>query len=137
MQSSPVLKGLARQLWTNWFDGSWHYFYSLGGTLPSAGGSYASPALASWGANRVDIFFRGADNTLWQKAWTGSSWSAFYSLGSVVSADVAAVSKANPNTIDIMTSAADHGALGLWWKRYPFTRPCYFEQPGACGVCGE
>jgi hypothetical protein len=34
----------------------------------------SSPAAASWGSNRIDLFVRGTDNTLWHKWWDGADW---------------------------------------------------------------
>ena len=49
--------------------------------LPSAtdwealgGGFNSTPAVVSWGANRLDIFGLGSDNQMYHKAWDGSRW---------------------------------------------------------------
>ena len=31
-------------------------------------------AVASWGANRLDIFGLGTDDQMYHKAWDGSAW---------------------------------------------------------------
>lgn len=50
-------------------------------------GEFSSgPAVASWGANRLDVFIRGAGNQVWHKAWGGSQWSDWESLGGELAA---------------------------------------------------
>src|SRR5262245_36688955 len=34
----------------------------------------SDPVVASWGANRLDIFKRGSDGAVYQKAWDGTRW---------------------------------------------------------------
>jgi hypothetical protein len=41
----------------------------------------------SWGANRIDVFVRGADGATWSTAWTGSVWVAWYPLGGLAASD--------------------------------------------------
>src|SRR5271165_4508147 len=45
-------------------------------TKSTGGNSMKSMAIcvASWGANRLDIFGLGTDNQMYHKAWDGSSW---------------------------------------------------------------
>ena len=73
---------------------------SLGGTLTS------SPAVSSWGTNRVDAFVRGTDNALYQRTWNGTSWGAYTSLGGTITSQPAAVSW-GPNRIDVFARGTD------------------------------
>lgn len=59
-----------------------------------------SPAVASWGVNRLDVFVRGMENALWHKAWTGDAWSGWENLGGGLSSSPAATSWGE-NRIDI------------------------------------
>ena len=47
--------------------GSWGRPLDLGGSLRS------QPAVVSWVRRRLDVFARGADNTLKWRTWTGST----------------------------------------------------------------
>jgi hypothetical protein len=38
------------------------------------GFQYGSPAITSWGTNRLDVFVVGPSNGLYHKAWNGSQW---------------------------------------------------------------
>jgi hypothetical protein len=50
------VRGADNQLYHKWFDGSWHGWKALGGTLASA------PTVSTWGPGRLDVFARGANN---------------------------------------------------------------------------
>ena len=46
------------ELWNRYWDRTyWHQWESLGGELDPS----ATPAASSWGADRLDVFARGAD----------------------------------------------------------------------------
>ena len=63
---------------------SWHRapigssFSSLGGILT------ADPAAVSWGTNRVDVFVRGQDESLFHLDWDANRWSGWSTLGGVL-----------------------------------------------------
>jgi hypothetical protein len=59
---------------------------NLGGELQG------KPTVVSWGPNRIDIFVKGTDNALWHKAWDGSNWTSYESLGGVYKGEPAVVS---------------------------------------------
>ncbi len=83
-------------------------FESLGGVIT------ASPAVASWGPGRLDVFVRGQDNALWQVTWNGASWSGWTGLGGVLAAAPAAVSW-GPNRIDVFVRGVDNA---LWHRAF-------------------
>ena len=62
------VRGNDNTLQHTWYDGDWHDWESLGGTLTS------SPAAVSWGSSRIDIFTRSTNNTLAHK-WFDGGWS--------------------------------------------------------------
>jgi len=80
---------------------------SLGGVLTSG------PDASSWGAARVDVFARGADNGLSQDTWNGTTWTGWSSLGGIVTGDPGAVSWA-PGRIDVFVRGID----GAIYHRY-------------------
>ena len=82
-----------------WWDGAaWHGWEDLGGGLTS------SPAVCSWGENRLDVFVRGEEMQLWQKTWDGNAWSKWQNLGGTLYGDPSAVSWGK-NRIDVFYAA--------------------------------
>lgn len=79
---------------------------SLAGDLTSGSG----PDSASWDSSHVYTFIRGNDNALWYRAWNGSVWSGWQSLGGGMTADPGAVSW-GPNRIDVFIRGNDNA---LW-----------------------
>ncbi len=67
-------------------EDDWIGWENLGGVLTSG------PAVASWQPNRLDVFARGTDNSLYHKWWDGNNWSDWESLGGVLTSAPAAVS---------------------------------------------
>ena len=86
--------------WVGWED--------LGGILTSA------PAVASWQPNRLDVFVRGTDQSLYHKWWDGRSWSIWESLGGILTSAPGAVSW-GPNRIDVFTRGTDQSLYHKWW----------------------
>jgi len=93
------------------FSNTWT---SLGGSLTSG------PDPSSWGANRLDVFLRGASNDLVHTSWNGSSWSSQVSLGGVITSDPGAASW-GPNRIDIFARGQDNGIWHMWWNGYAWS----------------
>ncbi len=50
---------------------------SLGGQLATNTG----PSVCSWGPGRLDVFVQGTNGAMYQKVWSGSSWSGWINLG--------------------------------------------------------
>jgi hypothetical protein len=91
-----------------WFDGTWHSGDNLGGSI------VGDPDLSSWGSGRLDVFARGADNTLQHKWYTDSSgWSGWESLGGSLTSGPGAVSW-GVNRIDVVARDVN-GAVAHWW----------------------
>jgi hypothetical protein len=98
------------QLWSTIaerFSGS-TLFESIGG------GATASPAVASWGANRLDLFVKGTDNALWHRFWDGNSWSGWENLGGALVGGPAAVSW-GPNRLDVFVRGTDNAMYHRFW----------------------
>ena len=84
---------------------------SLGGVATS------DPDVASWAAGRLDVFVRGADNALWHRAWSGTTWLAWESLGGGLASGPGAVSAA-ANRIDVFGRGLDNA---LWHRAWDGT----------------
>jgi hypothetical protein len=83
-------------------------YESLGGVAT------ASPAVASWGPNRLDLFVRGTDNALYHRFWDGSAWSGWESLGGALVGGPAAVSW-GPNRLDVFVEGTDSALYHRFW----------------------
>jgi uncharacterized phage protein gp47/JayE len=80
----------------------------LGGIVTSA------PAVASWGAMRLDVFARGLDGAMWHK-WFDGAWHNWESLGGRLTSAPAAVSR-DTNRIDIVARGTDNALWHRWWN---------------------
>lgn len=86
-----------------------------GGNLGKPGTSTPSaPAIASWGPNRLDIFVRSGTE-LYQKSWTGSSWTNWTSRGGTFKGKPAAVSRAD-GSIDLFGIGSDDGVYHIGYN---------------------
>jgi hypothetical protein len=85
----------------SWDGGGWNGWTSLGGQFSSG------PAVSSWGPNRLDVFGRGLDNTLYTNSWSGSTWSGWRQVSAEpIDSDPAAVSRGT-NRIDLFARHAN------------------------------
>ena len=87
----------------------WSGWENLGGTLTSA------PTVASWQRNRLDVFARGTDQSLFHKYWNGRQWSNWSSLGGNLTSAPAAVSW-GPNRIDVFARGQNQDLIHRWWN---------------------
>jgi hypothetical protein len=88
--------------------GGWGWS-SIGGQLASGTG----PAVCAQDANSLDVFIQGTDHALWHKHFqSGSGWSAWESLGGIITSSPAATSSTS-GVIDVYVRGSD-GAL---WSR--------------------
>jgi hypothetical protein len=90
--------------WSNWIG--------LGGQLASGTG----PAVSSWSAGRLDVFVEGTDGALYQKSWTGTSWSSWHSLGAGLTSSPAAT-VTTPNTANHVYVFV-RGTDGAVWTKH-------------------
>ncbi|HMD81521.1 MAG TPA: hypothetical protein VKE92_09465, partial [Anaerolineales bacterium] len=90
---------------------AWEY---LGGVLTS------SPAAASWGENRIDIFALGTDSQVWQYVWD-NQWFGWYPQGGGdvelggQPEDAPAVSTWSVNQLDLFVRRSDHNLVYKLW----------------------
>ena len=87
----------------------WRGWQDLGGTIK------APPAVASWAANRLDVFSAGSDGQLNHKWWDGSAWHNWQTLGGVFKGGPAAVSW-GANRIDVFVRGMDDHLGHFWWN---------------------
>lgn len=81
---------------------------------PIVGDPTAGAGVASWGSGRLDVFIRGTDSALWHRFYDAGTWSAWESLGGILSADPAAVSWSN-GRLDVFVRGGD---AALWHRAY-------------------
>jgi len=86
----------------------WHGWEDLGGPITS------SPAVASWGPARLDVFAAGADGQLVHKWWDGQKWHDWQTLGGTFKGGPATVSW-GPDRIDVFVRGQDDHLGHLWW----------------------
>ncbi len=88
--------------WSDWED--------LGGVLTSA------PAVASWQANRLDVFGRGQNQALWHKWWDGSRWSQWEDLGGGPITSGPAAASTSANRLEIFARGQRNQLLFRTWN---------------------
>jgi repeat uncharacterized protein DUF346 len=89
---------------------SWHSGDNLGGSITS------DPDVSSWGDNRLDVFAKGATNSLMHKYWiNGVGWSGWENLGGSLASGPAAVSW-GPGRIDVVARATDNSVTHWYWN---------------------
>lgn len=69
-------------------------WWSLGGTVVSA------PAVVSWGSQRLDVFARVQDGSIWHNWWAGDAWGGWEGLGGILTENAVAISR-GANLIDV------------------------------------
>jgi hypothetical protein len=70
--------------------------------------------LTSSASGRIDMFARASDNTLEYRFRTGTTWSAWQSLGGQLTSDPAAVSW-GPGRIDVFARGSDNSLMHTWY----------------------
>ena len=93
-----------------WTGAAWQANWEdLGGVFNSP------PAVAAWGANRLDIFGLGTDNAMYHKAWTGAAWQANWEdLGGVFDSPPA-VAAWGANRLDVFGLGTDNAMYHKAW----------------------
>jgi hypothetical protein len=85
---------------------AWHSD-NLGGAIDS------KPAVASWSANRLDVFAKASNGNLLTKVWDGVQWSGWLNLGGQLASGPSAVSW-GPGRIDVVARLANN-TIGHWY----------------------
>jgi len=105
----PPLGPVNSLIWPLGRNPEWQGWQDLGGPLT------APPAVASWAANRLDVFSAGSDQKLNHKWWDGSAWHNWQTLGGVFQGGPAAVSW-GPNRIDVFVRGTDNHLGHFFWN---------------------
>src|SRR6266571_2451424 len=127
-------RGSAGDLMARWWDGTrWEDFASLGWpelqdeTYPAVAFPIAltGPPAACGGADRIDVFARGARGEILHRSWNGREWGEYRSLGMPVTADAerqllpstGAISACSwgPDRLDVFTRAVDGRVYHCFW----------------------
>ncbi|MCK9930710.1 fibronectin type III domain-containing protein [Frankia sp. Mgl5] len=102
-----------RQIWHLVFDrDGWHDAYSIGGT-PTRPGTQLTAI--SWGGERLDLFYDGANEHLMQRYNDGAGWSDEVDLGGNVYGARPSVASWGPNRLDVFHRARDSALHQTWW----------------------
>jgi hypothetical protein len=91
------------------------------GAPPAGVAAGSAPTVASWSAQRLDVFVRGGDNGLWQVDWAGTSWSTWQSIDATAIASSPAAVSWGPNRIDIVAYGPDGNVWHKAWNGTSFT----------------
>ncbi len=81
----------------------------------------SAPSVASWSANRLDIFTIGMDGNLYTRWWDGSGWHGPQNLGGAILTNSPSVVSWAANRLDVFSIGADgnlyHHAqsAGVWY----------------------
>lgn len=87
----------------------WSDWEVLGGYITSA------PTVASWGTNRLNVFARGPDATLWHRWWDGIRWSNWQSLGGNLSSAPSCAAWAVNRISCFATQSGGSQIWHKWW----------------------
>jgi Uncharacterized protein conserved in bacteria (DUF2334) len=107
------VRGGDNALWWRSYESSsdaWGAWSSVGGLIASGTG----PAACAKDANSLDVFVQGSNNALWHRSLQGSSWSAWESLGGVLTSSPASTSPSS-GLIDVFARGSDNT---LWERSY-------------------
>lgn len=102
----------------------------------------SAPAVTSFGADRIDLFARGTDYTLWHRTFNGTTWSAWQSLGGGLSSAPAAAATSN-NRIDVVVKGTDNAIyIKSWtastgWSLYGRLDGSFSSAPALVSVSGQ
>jgi hypothetical protein len=105
------VRGSDDRLHHNWYEGSWHAWEIVGGTITS------SPGAVSWGPGRIDVFARGSTGDL-HHVWYSNGWGS-ESLGmpaaTTVSTSEVAATTWGPNRLDVFVRGSDSKLYQIWF----------------------
>jgi hypothetical protein len=88
---------------------------SFGAFQPIGGVATSAPAVASWGAGRLDVFVRGTDNALWHRWSESGQWSAWESLGGDLRSAPGAVASSNGH-MEVAVRGTDDAVWHRWYS---------------------
>jgi hypothetical protein len=106
-QLDLFIRAVDNTLWHRHFDGHWHNWEQLTGSLAF------DPVAVAWGPERFDLFVRGVDNSLLH-CWFDGSWHNWESLGGSLTSNPA-VASWGAGRLDVFARGVDNA---LWHKWY-------------------
>nr|BBH93149.1 hypothetical protein KTA_13480 [Thermogemmatispora argillosa] len=106
-QLDLFIRAADNTLWHRHFDGRWHAWERLIGSLAF------DPVAVAWGPERFDLFVRGVDNSLLH-CWFDGSWHDWESLGGSLTSNPA-VASWGAGRLDVFARGSDNA---LWHKWY-------------------
>ncbi|WP_376794006.1 protein kinase [Thermogemmatispora sp.] len=106
-QLDLFIRAVDNTLWHRHFDGRWHDWERLSGSLAF------DPVAVAWGPERFDLFVRGVDNSLLH-CWFDGSWHDWESLGGSLTSNPA-VASWGAGRLDVFARGPDQA---LWHKWY-------------------
>jgi hypothetical protein len=135
-QITVAVHGMDHAVWTaRLSSGSWNWSQVPSGTMHFVGSIAAGPAITSRSSGQLDLVIRGGDSRLYNAAFNGSSWSAYYTQGGVLAGSPAVTKVRSSNKLEVVAPMVDHGKLGVWRKYFSYVKPCYYAG-STCGSCG-
>jgi hypothetical protein len=102
-------------LWHRFYNGQWSAWENLGAPL---GGLASDPDVSSRTTNSLDVFALGLTGTLYQKSWTGSSWTGWTSLGKPATGGLTSHPSAvswDAGRIDVFARGPNSHLFHRWW----------------------
>ncbi len=87
----------------------WSPWSSLGGNLTSG------PSVNSQDPGDVNVYFRGTDGQLVQKAWDGSAWLDWIPLGGVITGAPSAIAR-QQNMVDLFARGGNRSTYQKHWQ---------------------
>lgn len=95
-------------LWQKTYDGNWHDWQDLGGTI------FYSPAAASIAPGHLDVFVIGTDHQMWTRSYSNGQWSGYAPLGGYIIASPSANSRGDQH-YDVVVLGGDNQYYHSWW----------------------
>jgi hypothetical protein len=105
-----AVRGTDNAIHQRWFQpgSGWSGWGSLGGNLTSA------PALNSQDPGVLNVWSRGTDGQLFQRAWNGSAWSDWLPLGGGLTGAPSVLSRVE-NHVDVFVRGTDRALHQRYW----------------------
>lgn len=101
--------------------GAWYRSTAVSGPWVSLGGVMLNaPTVISWGGDRIDLFVRGMDSALYQRAYASGVWSPWRSLGGTLSSAPAATSQ-SLGTLKVFARGSDSRMFSISWDGQRWT----------------
>lgn len=116
---------------------SWVAYQGWGESHSVNGYRIQSIATAVRPGNRMDLFARGNDNSLWWRSYHSGHWDSWKSLGGNLDSEPAATGRSNSSTVDVFYRGLNNGLWQLTnrqdhWGEWQGLLGSFDTGPGAC-----